>query len=183
MRLGWATLLAPLAMAAQSSAQTHPLSGLVRTREMPAVYAEAANEGQLKRFERPSERADVAYALMANKTRLVAPQGAPLQVAYTAPTGAVFLWFPEGGASRRGRWYIEQRRVQLLEGGRAIKTNVQASICFDYSGASLCSPIAAVRARTVDQREGDTLGLAAGRPLKPLGPVGAKTLEDLARRL
>jgi hypothetical protein len=192
IRLGWATLVLPLVVTAQSAAQP---SGLVRTREMPPVYAEAAREGQLKRFERPDERADAAYALIANKTRLVASPGSPLQVAYTAPTGAVFLWFPESGASRRGRWYIEERRVQLLEGGKAVKASVHSAICFDYSGGvpnilapewqrnPLCSPTAGVRARTLDQRAGDLLGLAAGRPLKPLGPVGARTLEDLVRRL
>ena len=55
-------------------------SGMLKTDTMRPLPKVAATELQLKSFDRPTERPEVAYAFMSNKTRLVASPGTPLQV-------------------------------------------------------------------------------------------------------
>jgi hypothetical protein len=162
---------------------------------MPPTYAEAASDLQLKQFDRPGARTGDAYAFLANRTRLVSSLGAPLQVAYSSAEGAVVLWFPGSGTMQRGRWYIEERRRELMRGGVPVKTLVQPSICFDYSGgapnifapewqrSAQCTPLEGVRRRSIDQRSGDIFELTKGPAKRPLGSVDARKLDDLMHRL
>jgi hypothetical protein len=166
---------------------------MVKAAAAPPLYAVAATDLQLKAFDRPSVRADAAYAFVSNRTRLVAGRGVPLQVVYTAADGAVALWFPANGDVRRGRWHIEEKKRQLMENGVPIRTQFIASICFNYSSTvpnvfapewqrnTLCLTLDAVRRSMLDRRDGDIFGLAGGQPRKPLGPVSARKLEELRR--
>jgi hypothetical protein len=95
---------------------------------MPPTYAETAPDYAIKRFEWPTVRSADAYAFIADKTRLVMSPGVPLQVVYSSADGAIVLWFPDRGTIRRGRWYIEERRTDLMRGGVPVKTLVQPSI-------------------------------------------------------
>ena len=194
MRALAATLMLA-ATAGAGSAQSNPPAHLVKSRTMPPTYSETAPDYAIKRFERPAVRTADAYAFLANKTRLVLSPGAPLQVTYSSAEGAVALWFPGTGATQRGRWHIEEQRWELMRGGVAVKTLVQPSICFDYSGGvpnafapewrrgAQCTPLEGVRRRTVDQRGGDIFGLAKDGAKRPLGSVDARKLDDLAHRL
>jgi hypothetical protein len=180
---GWVMAVCPV------TAQSLP-PGMVRVRAMPPTYAATAPEGVLKAFERPAEGADVAYAFLANKTRLLSGPGVPLQVSYTAPDGAVVLWHLGTGALHRGKWMIEERRRELIENGVAVKTRADASICFDYGGSilapewqrGLCLPMSLLRKTATDRREGDVLGLAKGAPPPLGGPRNIRSLNDLVRR-
>lgn len=158
---------------------------------MPPTYSETAPDYALQRFDRPSARTDEAYAFMANRTRLVSSAGAPIQVVYSSAEGAIALWFPDRGTVMRGRWYIEERRWELLRGGVAVKTLVQPNICFDYSGGVPkivgpewqrtpgCSQLENVRNRSIDHRSGDIFGLSNGTARRPLGTVNPRKLDDL----
>lgn len=182
-----------LRMAAPCSAQNIP-SHMLKTDTMKPLPTVVATEHQLKMFERPSVRADAAYAFMSNKTRLVSSPGTPLQVAYTSADGAAALWFPDSGEIRRGRWYVEERKQDLTENGVAIKTRYSPSICFDYSGAvpnifaseamrgPQCMPLAGRQRYTLDRRDGDLFAIAGGDRRKPLGVVNVRKLDELTRR-
>jgi hypothetical protein len=183
-----------LGAANQSWAQGGPPSNMVKTTTVPPLYAVAATDLQLKGFDKPSVRADTAYSFVSNKTRLVASPGVPLQVVYTAPDGAVALWFPQNGEVRRGRWHVEENKWQLMENGVPIKTRMTASICFDYSGAipnilgpewqrsAMCRTLEGIRQSMLDRRDGDMFDLAGGQARKALGPVNVRKLQELARR-
>jgi hypothetical protein len=167
---------------------------MVKSRTAPPTYAVAANDLQLKAFDRPVTSADAAYTFMSNKTRLVQGRGVPLQVVYTAADGAVALWFPALGEVRRGRWHIEELKRQLMRDGVAIKTRTDARICFDYSGpvpnifapewrqAAQCRPLEGIRESMLDRRDGDMFGLADGRARPPRATDAVRKLDDLRGR-
>lgn len=199
MRFGRAFVLAGigcvavLTMTTPCSAQGIP-SNMLKTDTMRPLPTVVATELQLKMFDRPSVRADVAYAFMSNKTRLVLPRGAPLQVVYTSADGAVALWFPDSGQIQRGRWHVEEKKWDLTENGVAIKTRYLPSICFNYSGAipnifapewqrgPRCMPFSGLQEYMLDRRDGDLFALAGGERRKPLGPVNVRKLDELTRR-
>jgi hypothetical protein len=191
----WASLAILLAavVPAEGLAQGAPPDHLVRTRLMPRTYAASAPDYALQRFWKPDDRAPVAFALLANKTRLVAYPGVQLQVTYTTADGRVVLWFPESGAVRRGRWYIEERRWELIEDGKVAKTSINASICYDYSGGipnifapewerdPTCLATSLVQRATIDRTEGDVFGLAGQQSPRALGRLNVRTLAELLR--
>jgi hypothetical protein len=186
-------ILILLGIPTHTTAQDSVPAQMIKSETAPPTYAVAASEFQLKSFERPSVRADAAYAFMSNKTRLTASRGTLLQVVHTAPDGVVTLWFPHNGEVRRGRWHVQETTRRLMENGVAIKTRITASICFAYGGTipnilgpewqrnKLCRPLDAVRDSTLDRREGDVFGLADGRARPPRGAIMVRKLEDLRR--
>lgn len=188
-----AAFLAFLGMTALCAAQSIP-SNMLKTDTMRPLPTVVATELQLKMFDRPSVRADVAYAFMSNKTRLVQSPGTPLQVVYTSADGAAVLWFPDNGEVRRGRWHVEEKKWDLTENGVAIKTRYLQSICFNYSGAipnvfasesqrgPQCMPLEGRQRSTLDRRDGDLFALAGGERRRPLGAVNVRKLDDLTRR-
>jgi hypothetical protein len=174
------------------SAQGIP-SGMLKTDTMPPLPKVAATELQLKGFDQPSTRADVGYSFMSNKTRLYLSPGAPLQVVFTSPDGAVSLWFPDSGEVVRGKWHVEEKKWDMTENGVAIKTRYLVSICFNYSGgvpnifgpewrrSTRCMPLPGVQRYTADRRDGDVFGLANSGARKPLGAVNVRKLDEPAR--
>lgn len=178
------TCLAFLALTAPCLAQGIP-SNMLKTDTMPPLPKVAATELQLKMFDQPSVRPDVAYRFMSNQTRLVQSPGTPLQVIYTSADGAAVLWFPDSGEVRRGRWHVQEKKRDLTENGVAIKSRYLTSICFEYSvgmrGAS-CLSLEGRQRFTLDRRDGDLFALAGGERRKPLGPVNVRKLDELTRR-
>lgn len=189
-----AAIILGLAIAGAGSAFAQSVP--VRVTRMPPTYMETAPENVVRALEaRPHVPASDAFALIGNRTRLIAPPGAPLQVAYADAAGTIILWFPDSGEVRRGRWHIEERIWELFEGGRAIKTVRQATICYNYGGTipnvfapehmrnTLCPSVAQVRAYMLDSKPGDMFGLARGASPGALGRVQARKLDELSRRL
>jgi hypothetical protein len=190
-RLALLVLAFVLAGEGSTLAQSVP----VRVTRMPPTYMETAPENVVRALEaRTNVPASDALALIANRTRLIAPLGAPIQVAYADAAGTIILWFPGSGELRRGRWHIEERVWELFEGGRTIKTVRQATICYNYGGMipnifapehmrnTLCPSVAHVRGYMLDSKPGDMFGLARGSP-GALGRVQARKLEELSQRL
>jgi hypothetical protein len=156
---------------------------------------ETASDNVIRALEsRPDFPAADAVALIANQTRLISPPGAPLQVAFADPGGSIYLWFPQTGELRRGRWRIEERVRELLQGGRPILTRTESAICYEYGGAipnifapehlrnPSCPSADLVRRCLLDARPGDIFGLARGSP-GALGPIQVRKLDDLVRRV
>jgi hypothetical protein len=195
MRRLAALLAAALVVTAEPiAAQVVIPSGLVRVRTMPSTDAETASTSTLRRFDRPSESAGVAYEWLADTTRLIKASGFPPQVAYTADDGGIALWFPHSAELHRGRWWIEEQRWPLVSGDVTIRVLSNVAICFDYAGATAdirapewqrgggCLPLWYLRRTAKDRRAGDVLGLAQGEPPAVTGRREIRGLADLLRR-
>ncbi|HEX2553265.1 MAG TPA: hypothetical protein VHL98_06170 [Microvirga sp.] len=126
-----------------------------------------------------------AKSIFVGKTRVISASNFGSQVAYMAPDGMVYLWFPGNQFVLPGKWTFEP-------GSFLFETWV--NLCFQYGPGTVnawsrrntgkeCSP-ADTRARLIqDSAEGDVFGLSRKSEVPFVLPRERTNIREIKARL
>jgi hypothetical protein len=169
-------------VAALAGCTTTPIGGS----GAPIESATAADQGDSKFFLYPWQMSvEKAKATFVGRTRVISASSYGSQVAYMAPDGMVYLWFPGNRVILPGRWTFE-RGSFLFENW--------VNLCFQYGPGTVnawtrrdtgkeCSP-AEARARLIqDSAEGDVFGLSRKSEVPFVLPSKPTNIREIKERL
>jgi hypothetical protein len=121
---------------------------------------------------------DTVKAFMTDRTKTTWSIGYGLQVAYTAPDGRVFLWYPGNSVILQGEWKVELANaltggvVVIEDGEQSVFRPIEsAQVCFKYGvntvdavsrspgGRFSCQGFGYFKGVNRENRKGDVFGL------------------------
>lgn len=133
-------------------------------------------------------------SFLAGKTRLSRMPIHGTQVSYATADGRSYLWYPGNKVVLAGRWRVEDRAIEIRQGGAAVARKSQPRLCYDYGpnsynpatgrgGGWECTNFMNLRFAGAETRPGDVFGLSRSKAVPFVLSTEPATIDGLVARL